>query len=271
MKGKGFRDWAGRTAIVTGASSGIGAATARELARRGMRVALVARRRERLAELADEIGRAGGTASVHSCDVADRAAVEVAFREIESAQGGVDLLVNNAGYVRHTLFVDHDLGDIERMLRVNTLGTVYFIKLALPGMRRRGGGAIVNLSSLAGILPQPDEAAYSAAKAAISALSEVLFYELEPYGIHVLAVHPGLVRTEMFTPEDLARMPKGSEKRFLEPADFVSRMLAALEKGESSVVIPRAYRIAVWLKNLIPALGRSTANQRLKALPDFPG
>lgn len=267
---KGFRDYRGKTAIVTGASSGIGAATARELARRGMRVALVARRRERLTELADEIAKAGGVASVHACDVAERAAVEVAFREIESAQGGVDLLVNNAGYVKHTLFANHALDDIERMTRVNYLGSVYWIKLAIPGMRKRGGGAIVNLSSLAGILPQPDEAAYSAAKAAISALSEVLFYELEPYGIHVLAVHPGLVRTEMFTPEEMARMPKGSEGRFLEPPDFVNQMLGALEKGEMSVVIPRAYRIAVWLKNLIPALGRLTASQRLKVLPDFP-
>ena len=153
-------------AVVTGGASGLGAATARELARRGMRVALVARRRERLTELADEIAKAGGAASVHACDVAERAAVEAAFREIESAQGGVDLLVNNAGYVKHTLFANHSLDDIERMTRVNYFGSVYWIKLAIPGMRKRGGGAIVNLSSLAGILPQPDEAAYSAAKAA---------------------------------------------------------------------------------------------------------
>jgi short-subunit dehydrogenase len=267
----GFRDYAGKVAVVTGASSGIGEATARELARRGMRVALVARRRERLAELADRIAKTGGSASVHACDVADRAAVEAAFAEITRAHGGVDLLVNNAGYVKHTLFANHSLDDIERMTRVNYLGSVYWIKLAIPVLRQRGGGAIVNLSSLAGILPQCDEAAYSAAKAAISALSEVLFYELEPYKIHVLAVHPGLVRTEMFTPEEMARMPKGSEGRFLEPDDFVAQMLGALEKGEASVVIPRAYRIAVWLKNAIPALGRGTASQRLKVLPDFPG
>lgn len=269
---KGFKDYRGKTAIVTGASSGIGLATARELARRGMRVALVARRRERLAELAQEIQKAGGNASVHVCDVAERSAVEAAWREIEGAWGGVDLLVNNAGYVHHTLFVNHDLDDVERMLRVNYLGTVYWIKLALPGMRKRGGGAIVNLSSLAGILPQPDEAAYSAAKAAVSALSEVLSYELEPYGIHVLAVHPGLVRTEMFTPEEMARMPKGSEKRFLEPDDFVRQMLSALENAEISVVIPRPYRIAVLIKALLPRLGgRTTAKQRLAVLPDFPG
>src|SRR5262245_37258286 len=109
---KGFRIAAGKTAIVTGASSGIGAATARELARRGMRVALVARRRERLVALADEIARAGGAATAHVCDVADVRAVEATFAEIERAQGGVDLLVNNAGYVRHTLFANHDLADI---------------------------------------------------------------------------------------------------------------------------------------------------------------
>src|SRR4029077_11110532 len=121
---------------------------------------------------------------------------------------GVDLLVNNAGYGRHVLFKDHDVADIERMLRTNLLGTVYGIKAVLPAMRARREGWIVNVSSVAGKLGQPDESAYSASKFAVTGLCAALASELEPLGIHVVTVYPALVRTEMFTPDVLARMPE---------------------------------------------------------------
>ena len=129
-----YRDTAG---IVTGASSGIGAQLARDLARRGMRVALLARRADRLDELAAEVRRAGGEALPVPCDVADRGSVEGAVRAAVERFGRVDLLVNNAGYGRHVLFKDHDVGDIERMMRTNYLGTVWATKAVLPAMRPR--------------------------------------------------------------------------------------------------------------------------------------
>ena len=112
-------DYHNCNAVVTGASSGIGEALARELARRGARVALVARRRERLDALAVEIEAAGGRAAVHPCDVSDLSAVAAVAGEIAQDWGGFDLLVNNAGFVRHILFKDHDLDDIEQMIRTN--------------------------------------------------------------------------------------------------------------------------------------------------------
>src|SRR5207249_276433 len=111
-------------------------------------------------------------------------------------RGRVDLLVNNAGYGRHVLFKDHDVADIERMMRTNYLGTVYATKAVLPEMRGRGRGWIVNVSSVAGKLGQPDEAAYSASKFAVAGLSEALSYELAPLGIHVMTVYPALVRAD---------------------------------------------------------------------------
>src|SRR2546425_1068256 len=222
----GFTDYQGSAGIVTGASSGIGAQLARDLAARGMRVALLARRADRLAALADEIRRGGGEAIAVPCDVAERTSIEGVVAGVLERFGRVDLLVNDAGYGRHVLFKDHDTADIERMTRTNYLGVVWATKAVLPAMRARRRGWIVNISSVAGKLGQPDEAAYSASKFAVTGLSEGLSYELAPLGIHVMTVYPALVRTEMFTPEVMARMPRGAERTFLEPPEFSRRVCA---------------------------------------------
>src|SRR6266436_6509627 len=154
----GLTDYQGTAGIVTGASSGIGAQLARDLAARGMRVALLARRADRLAALADEIRRGGGEAIAVPCDVAERTSIEGAAAGVLERFGRVDLLVNDAGYGRHVLFKDHDAADIERMMRTNYLGVVWATKAVLPAMRARRRGWIVNISSVAGKLGQPDEA-----------------------------------------------------------------------------------------------------------------
>src|SRR5207249_3528584 len=183
--------------------------------------------------------------------------------------GRVDLLVNDAGYGRHVLFKDHDAADIERMMRTNYLGVVWATKAVLPAMRARRRGWIVNISSVAGKLGQPDEAAYSASKFAVTGLSEGLSYELAPLGIHVMAVHPALVRTEMFTPEVMARLPRGAASSFIDTDAFVAAVLRALERGAISVVIPRRFGAVVFLRGLAPRLiGGALARIKLAALPD---
>jgi short-subunit dehydrogenase len=262
-----YRDTAG---IVTGASSGIGAQLARDLAARGMRVALLARRAERLEALAAELRRAGGEVVAVPCDVAERGSVEAAVRTALDRWGRVDLLVNSAGYVRHVLFKDHEVDDIERMMRTNYLGTVWATKAVLPAMRARGRGWIVNVSSVAGKLGQPDEAAYSATKFAVAGLSEALVYELEPLGIHVMTVYPTLVRTEMFTPDVLARMPERALRSFIEPPDFSRQVLRALEQGRYEVTVPRYVGIAYAIRALLPRFHRRmTARIRLPVLRDL--
>jgi short-subunit dehydrogenase len=263
-------EFAGRVAVVTGASSGIGAALARALARRGAHVALVARRAERLHALAGEIAAAGGRASVHPGDVSDRALVERSAEEILHQHGRADGLVNAAGFVHHGLVKDHPPADVARLVEVNVLGTLHWTQALLPALRARDGGWIVNVSSFAGLVPQPDEAVYSATKAAVTAFSAALGHEVAPLGVHVMAVHPVLVRTEMFTPEVMARMPKGSERRFVSAEDFAEQTLAALARRERSVVIPRSYRWVVRLRALAPArFDRVVARTRLATLPDL--
>src|SRR5213593_4845417 len=243
----GLTDYQGTAGIVTGASSGIGAQLARDLAARGMRVALLARRADRLAALADEIRRGGGEAMAVPCDVAERASIEGAVASVLERFGRVDLLVNDAGYGRHVLFKDHDAADIERMMRTNYLGVVWATKAVLPAMRARRRGWIVNISSVAGKLGQPDEAAYSASKFAVTGLSEGLSYELAPLGIHVMTVYPALVRTEV-----MARMPRGAERTFLEPPEFSRRVLRALERGKYEVTVPRYIGIGYAVRVLLP-------------------
>ncbi len=260
---------AGRVAVVTGASSGIGAALARALARRGAAVALVARRAERLLALADEIVAAGGRASAHPGDVAERRGVERAAAAIREQHGRIDGLVNSAGFVHHGLVKDHPPAEVERLVATNLLGTLHWTQALIPMLRSQGAGWIVNVSSFAALIPQPDEAVYSASKAAVSAFSSALGHELAPLGIHVLAVHPVLVRTEMFTPEVMARMPKGSAGRFVSAEAFAEQTLAALARGEHSVVVPRAYRWVVRLRALFPErFDRIVARTRLAVLPD---
>jgi short-subunit dehydrogenase len=258
-----------RVVVVTGASSGIGAALARLLAKRGAAVALVARRAERLHALADEIGAGGGAATAHPGDVADAAVVRQSVEEVLHRHGRADGLVNAAGFVHHGLVKDHPPADAARLVEVNVLGTLAWTQALLPALRRRRGSWIVNISSFAGLIPQPDEAVYSASKAAVTAFSMALAAEVEPLGVHVLAVHPVLVRTEMFTPEVMARMPGGSEGRFISAEAFAEETLAALARGERSVVIPRVYRWVVRLRALAPErFDRIVARTRLRALPD---
>jgi short-subunit dehydrogenase len=235
-----------------------------------MRVALLARRTERLQALVGEIERAGGQALAVPADVAEQASVDRAVRDVVARWGPVDLLANNAGYGRHVLFKDHDVADIERMMRTNYFGIVYATKAVLPAMRERRRGWIVNIASVAGKLGQPDEVAYSATKFAVTGLSEGLSYELAPLGIHVMTVYPALVRTEMFTPEVLARMPARVLRTFIEPPEFSRQVLRALARGRYEVTVPRYVGIAYAIRTLLPRVHRRmTARIRLPVLPDL--
>lgn len=256
----------GRVALVTGASSGIGEALARELAGLGARVALVARREDRLESIAGELVRDGLDARVFGCDIRNSDELEATAIEVANEMGPIEVLVNSAGYGRHILFVDHDPGDIEDMMLTNYMGTVRWIKQVLPSMRERRQGWIINISSFAGKIGQADEVAYSASKFAVSGLSEGLAQELTPLGIQVLCVHPTLVRTEMFTPEVMARMP-GRAPKFIEADEFARRTLRALSKGRIEAVIPARMKGPILLNALFPQwMGGMVGRVKLAAL-----
>ncbi len=246
----------GMHALVTGASSGIGRAMALRLAGEGARLSLVARRRELLEEVADEARAVGAEARVRVCDVADRPAAEPVAEEAVAGLGPDDLLVNNAGYGRHCRFVDHEVEDIERMLRVNTLGSIYLTKALLPAMLEARRGWIVFVASVAGKIASPDESVYAASKFAVVGLASALGLEVEEAGVHVLTVCPGVIRTPFFDDEALSRMPPVALRQMVEPEKLVDAIRKALAEGRHELTYPRGIAAGYAVQAFAPSFMR---------------
>jgi NADP-dependent 3-hydroxy acid dehydrogenase YdfG len=187
----------GKVAAITGASSGIGAATALALARAGAAVALGARREDRLRELAERVESEGSRALVRAVDVADEASANEFVRAAHSELGGLDILVNNAGVMLLGPIEGADTDEWRRMVDVNVLGLLYCTHAALPLMREAGGGDIVNISSVAGRFAGPGSGVYNLTKFGVNAFSEALRQESVASKIRVIVVEPGYVETEL--------------------------------------------------------------------------
>jgi short-subunit dehydrogenase len=243
-------------ALVTGASSGIGRALALRLAREGARVALVARGEALLRELAAEIAAAGGEARAFPADLGEREQALACAAEAAEAFGGIDLLVNNAGYGHRRSFLEWELDDMERVMRVNYAGSLAMTKALLPQMVARGRGWLVFVASVAGKIASPDEAAYAASKFALVGLAAALSLELEDSGVHVLTVCPGVIRTPFFDAEALARMPAVSRRQMVEPEGLVDAILAALARGRREITHPRWIAPSYAIQALAPGLMR---------------
>lgn len=220
-----------RVVLITGASSGLGAALAKRLAAEGDRIALAARRADRLEDLAEEVRRAGGVALPIPCDVRDREAVHRAVERCAAELGPVDLLVANAGIVRFASARHFDAAVLRDIVEVNLFGASYCIEAVLPSMLQRRSGHIVGISSLSARHGVPEIAAYSASKAALSNLLEALRVELRPHGVDVTIVHPGFVRTDMI--DGAGRLPF-----VLELDDAVERIHSAIQRRVPDAAFP---------------------------------
>jgi short-subunit dehydrogenase len=186
-----------QVAVVTGASSGIGAGLARRLAAAGVRVGLLALPDRALEAEAERIRSAGGTAAAAPADVTDPVAVREALARVDDELGPIDLLILNAGIALATPAAAFEAAALERMARVNLLGPAYAIEAVLPRMLERGRGHLVGVSSLSSYRGQPVVSGYCATKSALAVLLEGLRVELRDTGISVTTVRPGFVRTPM--------------------------------------------------------------------------
>lgn len=241
--------------VVTGASRGIGEATAEALHREGSAVGLVARSCDDLERVADRLRRAGGAPVLTAvADVADRAAVTESMARLEKDFGRIDVLVNNAGVGAYASVFDEDPDAYERLVRVNYLGTVHPTLAVLAGMAERHQGHIVNVASVAGLLGAPFEAAYSASKFAVVGFTESLTAEVAPLGIEVSLVNPGPVRTH-FT--EARGVPfQRAVPRPLDPTVVARAVVAAVRGRRFEQVLPRWLRTGVAVRALAPGLYR---------------
>ena len=241
----------GAVVAITGASRGIGAAVAAAVAARGARVGLVARSGADLDAVLDGLG---GRGIAVTADVADRQAAIDAVAEVEGRLGPVDVLVANAGIGAYGPLVDMPYEELERVVQVNVLGTMYAIRAVLPGMVERRRGHVVTIGSIAGRIGSPFEAVYSATKFAGVGLTEALAVEVAPYGVDVSLVNPGVVATDFGEarghPYDRDR-PKPISAEVVAAA-----VVRAIEARSAETYVPRSFRPAVVTRHLLPPLFR---------------
>jgi uncharacterized protein len=242
-----------RIAVVTGASSGIGEATARLLARKGWHCVLVARREDRLRALADELG-----AEVELCDVGDRDAVDAMAARVLERHPAVHLLVNNAGMPARGTFLAVDPDLVRRVMEVNYLGGVWCTRALLPGLRWAASAGtsahVVNLVSVSGTTAFAPAGAYAASKHAQLAFSRSLAATLRGTGIAVHTVLPGFVETEGFPQKGVLRS-RLLGRFVIQPPRVAEAVVAAVEKGKREVTVPWfPYRLVSILQVLAPGL-----------------
>ena len=245
----------GCTALITGASSGIGAEMARQLAPHARTLVLVARRADRLDVLKAELARSGMEIQCHAADLADGAQVERLLTVLEESGTKVDFLINNAGLGDHGLFEDSEWKRVQAMLDVNIQALTRLTHALLPGIIRSGRGAILNVSSITAYLPMPKMAVYAASKAYVNSFTEALRAELRGTGVSVSALCPGPVDTEFGVrakragEEDAAPAPS-----FLKmPVERIAREgLRAVDRNRARAIPGVLLGVLMFLTALVP-------------------
>lgn len=255
-----MRIQAGQVAVVTGAASGIGRALAEQLLQKGCKVALVDWNEEGLAETAKALQ---GEVIVRRLDVADAPAFTEFAQDVLTQWGHVDLLVNNAGVTVLQRAIDAHIPDVQWVLNVNFWGVVHGTQAFLPGMVARKSGAIVNISSLYGMMGWPSQTAYCASKFAVRGYTEALRHELHGSGVSAHCVHPGgidtaIVKSARFTSDDRGRTDRSIVENDFKrvartsPAKAATIILRGVESGRERILVGFDAKLLVFLTRLMP-------------------
>ena len=254
----------GKIVLITGASSGIGRATAVKVADAGATVLLVARSAEKLEETRDEIAAAGGSAHIHRCDMSDIEDIERMAEEVLAYHGHVDILVNNAGRsIRRSIALSYDrFHDFERTIQLNYLGALRLILALLPTMRARKSGHVINISSIGTQTNPPRFSAYVASKAALDAFSRVIASEVVEDDVHLTTIHMPLVRTPMIAPTRMYDMFPA-----ITPEE-AAEMIAKAMVGRPKKVATRLGNFGELLYAVAPKASDSILNTAYKLFPD---
>lgn len=260
-------DIKGKVVIVTGASSGIGEATARQFAREGAKVVLAARRVDRLQALAQEIAAmgTGAEAFVVQADLSKLEDIQSLIKQTLDKYGRIDVLVNNAGFGRLDWLEKLDpTRDIQSQFDVNVLGVIQTTRQALPVMMKQRSGHIINMCSMAGLVATPTYTIYAACKHAVHGFSEALRREVKPWGIDVSMIYPGGVTTEFGQHAGIQRKTKATTpKSLLLSADDVGRAVVQLVGNPRAMwILPWAWTFTVWMnRNLNWLVDYTTINR----------
>lgn len=257
-----MKQFKGRVAVITGAASGIGRATAMELARAGCHLALADLNAAGLDSARKEAEGLGVRVSTHRVDVSDLRAMEAFVAAVIAEHGGVNILINNAGVAATAPFEEQPLSDYEWLVGINFWGVVYGCKLFLPYLKRADEAHIVNISSMFGLTGIPTQTAYCATKFAVRGFTESLWVELSPLGIGVTSVHPGMIATNIVR---AGRMSAGEEyqrakvvERFesqgMPPSRAAKHIMTAIRRGRQRQLIGLEAHLTDWLRRAAPAL-----------------
>jgi UDP-glucose 4-epimerase len=281
LRAHGNPDWQGKVAVVTRASSGVGAAIAKKLSREGLRVVLVARSRERLERVAKKLRALGGEALVITADLTQEEERLRMFEQVRAAYGSVDVLINNAGFGWYGFGSEMPWSLAWQMLQVNVVAVVRLTLLFLEDMKVRGKGHVVNVGSIASSLPAQGIALYSATKSFVESFTTSLYRELRDTGVRISLVKPGAVATEFFKRASAQvaalRMPGGELN--VKPETVAERVWKLLKRPARVAYVPRLLSLVAWVEPLfgwlIDRLGplllrrqRKLAPVRVKHRPD---
>ncbi|MFB5605896.1 MAG: SDR family NAD(P)-dependent oxidoreductase [Nitrosarchaeum sp.] len=246
-------DFNNKVVLVTGASSGIGKQTAIEFAKKGANIVLIARRKQKLEQLSDELKKFNISTLVCECDISDKLQVEKMSKIILEEFGSIDILINNAGFAIYGSVSDLTIEEIESQMETNYFGMIYCIKYFLPFMLEKKSGHIVNVASVAASFGLPGIASYCASKFAMLGFSEGLKHELKGTGVGITVVSPIMVRTNFFDHPSFQKMPKYSSTS-LSDKTVAKAILRAANSPRLEIIVPSVVRVAVWMKNTFPYL-----------------